>query len=81
MSEFSQFLSELWRIFDEVQVPGIGISFAQLWVGCFVLAFAVTILRPIFGLGASAVSGVSKKAGDWYRHRLDSQDRKERKKN
>lgn len=60
MIEFTSFLASIWQIFESITVPGLNISFASLWIGCFVVAFSITLLRPIFGIGAGVVKGVAK---------------------
>lgn len=58
-------LSQVWDLFEEVQVPGLGISFASLWLGSFVVMVSIVILRPLLGIGAGAsrlISGVGKRA-------------------
>lgn len=65
MNDFVEFFRQLWRIFDEVQVPALNISFAQLWIGVFVVAVSISILRPLLGIGASAarsIIGVGKRS-------------------
>lgn len=59
MSEFTTFFADIWRLFSSVPVPGLGISFAQLWIGVFVVAVSISILRPLLGIGASAVKNIA----------------------
>lgn len=77
MREFTEFFAQLWRIFDEVQVPALNISFAQLWIGCFVVCVSITILRPLLGIGGSAfrsLTGVGKRAVSNSRRRKKEGD-------
>lgn len=65
MSEFTSWLASIWSLFVEVEVPGLGISFAALWLGCFVVCLGIVILRPLLGIGGStirAITGVGKRA-------------------
>lgn len=56
MNEFTQFLSDCWRMFEEVQVPILNISFAKFWLGIFVVGISISILRPLLGIGANAAN-------------------------
>lgn len=58
MSEFSQFLADCWRMFTDVQVPILNISFAQLWLGIFVVGVSIVILRPLLGIGFGAANNI-----------------------
>lgn len=53
MSEFTTFLADCWRMFEEVQVPVLNISFAKLYLGVFVVGISIIILRPLLGIGGS----------------------------
>lgn len=56
----TQFFSGIWDLFTSVQVPLLNIPFSSLWIGVFVAAFAVTLLRPLLGIGAGTVSTLSR---------------------
>lgn len=56
----TSFFSSLWDLFTDVQVPLLGISFASLWIGVFIVAFSITLLRPVLGIGAGALNTLSK---------------------
>lgn len=67
MSEFLEFFASIWRLFDEIDVPGLGISFSELWLGAFVVCISIVILRPLLGIGGSAsriVTGIGKRSVD-----------------
>lgn len=69
MSELTQFLSDCWRMFTDVEVPGIGITFAQLYLGVFVVGLSIAILRPLLGIGGgfiNLISGAGKSAKRGY---------------
>lgn len=51
MSEFTTFLADCWRLFEEVNVPILNISFAKLYLGVFVVGVSIMILRPLLGIG------------------------------
>ena len=53
MSEFTAFLADCWRMFEEVNVPVLDISFAKLYLGVFVVGISIIILRPLLGIGGS----------------------------
>lgn len=57
ISEIGQVLASFWRLFTELQVPGLGISFSVLWLGVFAVGFSMMILRPILGISESAAKG------------------------
>lgn len=55
----------VWRIFTETPVPGLGISFADLYLALILIGIAIAILRSAFGIGGSSTgyrSGSSKSA-------------------
>ena len=49
-------LAMAWGFFSEVQCPFLGISFASLFLGVFVVGFSVRLLKPLLGLGAHSLS-------------------------
>lgn len=49
------FLSGVWELFSQTPVPGLGISFASLYLGAFVVMISIVILRPLLGIGSSIV--------------------------
>ena len=85
MSDFTQFLSDCWRMFEEVQVPVLNISFAKLYLGVFVVGISIIILRPLLGIGGSGfasnifhgVSGAAKRGYDrsYSKYRRDRERR------
>lgn len=58
MEAMKTFLADCWRMFTDVQVPGLGISFANLWLGIFVVGVATMILRPLLGIGFGAANNI-----------------------
>lgn len=58
MDAMKTFLADCWRMFTDVQVPGLGISFANLWLGVFVVGIAIVILRPLLGIGFGAANNI-----------------------
>lgn len=58
MSEFTTFLADCWRMFTEVQVPILNISFAQMWLGIFVVGISIVILRPLLGIGFGTANNI-----------------------
>lgn len=74
LSDITTFLSSLWGIFTDVQVPLLGISFAQLWLGIFVVGVATIILRPLLGIGAGTLQNVAsagRRVASSARHRSE----------
>lgn len=63
MSEVLQLFRSFWDIFEEVQVPLLNISFAELYIGVFVACISIVILRPLLGIGAVAVNNLAKGSG------------------
>lgn len=57
MSDFTSFFADIWRLFQEVNVPVLNISFADLWIGVFVVSISIVILRPLLGIGGSGFAG------------------------
>ena len=66
MTEILEFFSSIWQLFEEVTVPLINITFAQLWIGVFVVSISISILRPLLGIGAGAVNNISKGLNNRY---------------
>lgn len=83
MIEFTTFLADCWRMFEEVQVPVLNISFAKLYLGVFVVGISIIILRPLLGIGGSgfasnifhSVSGATKRGYDrsYAKYRRDKE--------
>lgn len=59
MEEIKTFLADCWRMFTDVNVPGINISFAKLYLGIFVVGVATIILRPLLGIGFGGLSNLT----------------------
>lgn len=59
MDEIRTFLADCWRMFTDVTVPGINITFAQLYLGVFVVGIATVILRPLLGIGFGGASNIT----------------------
>lgn len=49
-------LSMAWGFFSQVQCPFLGISFASLFLGVFVVGFSIRLLKPLLGLGSHSLS-------------------------
>lgn len=85
MSEFTTFLADCWRMFEEVNVPVLNISFAKLYLGVFVVGISIIILRPLLGIGGSGfasnifhgISGAAKRGYDhsYSKYRRDRERR------
>lgn len=58
MALFTSFLASVWDLFTNVNVPVLNITFAQLWLGIFVVGVSIMILRPLLGIGAGAVNNI-----------------------
>lgn len=54
------FLAGIWDLFEQTSVPGLNLSFAQLYLGVFVVSVSIMILRPLLGIGASVVHMIPK---------------------
>ena len=57
MTDFTTFLADCWRMFEDVNVPVLNISFAKLYLGVFVVGISIIILRPLLGIGGSGAAG------------------------
>lgn len=51
MREIGQLFASFWNLFANLEVPLLGISFATLYTGAFVVVFSIMILKPILGIG------------------------------
>lgn len=38
-----------WRIFMEVEVPGLGVSFGVFWIGVVFIGFSIRVLSTMLG--------------------------------
>lgn len=45
------FLSNSWKFFTQVDIPGLGVSFAALFVGLFLAVMGLRLLSYMFGFG------------------------------
>ena len=85
MSEFTTFLSDCWRMFEEVNVPVLNIPFSKFYLGIFVVGISIVILRPLLGIGGSGfasnifhgISGATKRGYDrsYSKYRRDRERR------
>lgn len=57
IGQIAQTLSSFWELFTQVQVPGLNISFAVLYLGMFGIAVSIKLLAPILGLGGNVARG------------------------
>jgi len=74
LEEVTTFLAGIWSIFTENNVPILNISFAQLWLGIFVVGVSTIILRPLLGIGAGAlqnVASIGRRTAYGIRHRSE----------
>ena len=55
MSSVTSLLASFWRLFSSLRVPLLGISFAELYLGAFVVTLSIKILFPLLGIGADSV--------------------------
>lgn len=46
------FLGLSWDFFTEIEVPGLGFSFAALFVGLFLAVLSLRLLSYMFGFGS-----------------------------
>ena len=53
MEAFTTFLANVWELFTSVTVPGLNITFGEMWLGIFVVGVSIMILRPLLGIGGS----------------------------
>lgn len=75
MADLTQFLADCWRMFTEVDVPGIGITFGQLYLGVFVVGISIIILRPLLGIGGGFVNLMTGAAKRGYDHAYNKRNR------
>lgn len=45
----SFWLTQAWRFFSEIDVPGTGISVGTLFLGVFLIGFSVKLLNLVLG--------------------------------
>lgn len=58
ISEIGQMFASFWQAF-QINHPVLGISFGSIFIGVFVVCFAVRLLFPILGIGAGAIHSLS----------------------
>lgn len=51
-------LSMSWDFFTEVEVPGLGFSFAALFVGLFLAVLSLRLLGYMFGFGSISSNSI-----------------------
>lgn len=59
MNALGSILALGWEFFA-LPVPVLGISFAALYVGVFVVSLSISLLVPLLGVGRGAVNSVSR---------------------
>lgn len=50
----SFFFGAAWDFFTEITVPGLGFTFAQLFVGLFLISLGIRFLGSMFGFGSDS---------------------------
>lgn len=50
---FTTFLANVWELFTSTPVPGLNLTFGQMWLGIFVVGVSIMILRPLLGIGGA----------------------------
>lgn len=48
--------SGVWGLFSGVEVPGLGVSFASLFLGIVLMKISISIIQHVFGFGSSGTS-------------------------
>lgn len=56
---FGELVASIWEGMSRIEVPVLHIPVTSLLLGAFVASFSIMILRPILGLGQSALSSIS----------------------
>lgn len=54
----SWWLANAWDFFTEVEVPGLGFSFAALFVGLFLAVLSLRLLAYMFGFGSISSNSI-----------------------
>ena len=54
MTSVLSFLASMWEGFKSITIPGVGISFASLMLGSFIVRFSVSLFSRLFGSGGGA---------------------------
>lgn len=49
-----------WGFFSDITCPFLGISFASLFLGVFVVNFSVRLIKPLLGIGGSIAKGTER---------------------
>lgn len=49
-----EFLSMSWDFFTEIDVPGLPFSFAQLFVGLFLMTFGLRLIGAMIGVSVGS---------------------------
>lgn len=57
IGQITQVIARIWELFTQVQVPGLTISFAVLYLGVFAVSVSIKLLLPILGLGGNVARG------------------------
>lgn len=57
VGQITEMLASFWRLFTELRVPGLGISFSTLYLGIFAVAVSIKLLAPLLGLGGNVADG------------------------
>lgn len=67
-------LKMAWGFFSQIECPFLGISFASLFIGVFVVGFSIRLLRPLLGIGGAAARFGESAIG--RKHRENERERK-----
>lgn len=58
IAQIGQMFASFWHAF-QINHPVLGISFGSIFIGVFIICFAVKLLFPILGIGAGAIHGLA----------------------
>lgn len=52
-----QFFSRIWDLFS-IPHPLLGVPIGTIYLGIFSIAFSITILKPLLGIGAGVIADI-----------------------
>lgn len=63
VSAIGTVLTAIWGLFTDVQVPGLGISFASWFIALLLVGLSIQVVSYVFGFGGSGTGYRSGQSG------------------
>lgn len=60
LSIIQSLIAPIWRLFTDVTIPGLGVSFATMLLAILIIRISISVFHAAFGGGTGYCSGQSR---------------------